>query len=309
MAGAMLARSRECMRRPHHLTKAATITEAVATLDARRVDSLLVDGENGVGMVTKTDLLNALVLEKWPQDAPVRSIANFSLITVRPDQYLFEALVAMTRHRVERVVVMEDDVPVGVVELTDALSHFSSRSHVVSLQVEQADDLASLSAASRLMPDLVRGLMAQGAKPRFVMGLLSALNGRIIGKTWDFLVDERYHGATCLMVMGSEGRGEQILKTDQDNGLILEENLAWPEREAVCVPSAMRFSNWAIRPVRATSWCPTRNGWRGDAMARAYRYLGTALRCGLADESGHPARCPGHGGQSGVAGALARVSL
>ncbi|MDR5860786.1 cyclic nucleotide-binding/CBS domain-containing protein [Halomonas eurihalina] len=231
MAGAMLARTRECMRRPHLLARTATITEAVATLDAQHVDSLLVEGESGAGMVTKTDLLNALVLEKWPQNAPVRSIANFALVTARPDQYLFEALVAMTRHRVERIVVMEDATPVGVVELTDALSHFSSRSHVVSLRVEQADDLASLSEASRLMPDLVRGLMAQGAKPRFVMGLLAALNGRIIGKTWDLLVDERYHGASCLMVMGSEGRGEQVLKTDQDNGLILEDDLAWPERE------------------------------------------------------------------------------
>ncbi|MDT8894945.1 putative nucleotidyltransferase substrate binding domain-containing protein [Halomonas sp. I1] len=232
MAGTMLARARECMRPPFRLARTATITEAVTTLEARRVDSLLVDGDSGPGMVTKTDLLNALVLEKWPPDAPVRSIAHFALVTVRPDQYLFEALVAMTHHRIERVVVMEDVTPVGVVELVDALSHFSSRSHGVSLQVEQADDLASLSVASRLMPDLVRGLMAQGVKPRFVMGLLAALNGRLIGKTWDFIVDERYHGASCLMVMGSEGRGEQILKTDQDNGLILSDDLVWPQREA-----------------------------------------------------------------------------
>lgn len=54
--------------------------------------------------------------------------------------------------------------------------------------------------------------MAQGVKLRFAMDLLAALNGRIISKAWEFTIDERYHEQSCMMVMGSEGRGEQILK-------------------------------------------------------------------------------------------------
>ena len=71
--------------------------------------------------------------------------------------------------------------------------------------------------------------MAQGVKLRFAMDLLAALNGRIISKAWEFTIDERYHEQSCMMVMGSEGRGEQILKTDQDNGLILADETRWPE--------------------------------------------------------------------------------
>jgi CBS domain-containing protein len=199
---------------------------------------LLIAAYNGIAatvVLTKTDLLNALVVDGLPQQSPVGDIARYRLITVTPGQYLFEALVMMTRHKVSRVVVLDGQAPVGVVELTDVLSYFSSRSYVVSLQIEQADDLHSLAAASRRTPELVNALMAQGVKLRFAMELLAALNGRIIHKAWQLCVAPRYHNDSCLIVMGSEGRGEQILKTDQDNGLILDDALEWPE-----VGSAMR---------------------------------------------------------------------
>ncbi|GEK74255.1 MULTISPECIES: putative nucleotidyltransferase substrate binding domain-containing protein [Halomonas] len=229
MAGFMLARAQDCMRPPRCLGGETTIAEAVRLLHDEAVDSLLVQGEAGPGMVTKTDLLDALVLEGLGQETPLSSLAGEELITARPDQYLFEVLVLMTRRRIERVVIVEDEAPVGVVELTDVLSYFSSRSHVVSLQVEQAGDLKQLASASRRTAELAGALMAQGVKLRFAMGLLAALNGRIIHKAWDFSMPESLRRDSCLMVMGSEGRGEQMLKTDQDNGLILDDDLAWPD--------------------------------------------------------------------------------
>lgn len=229
MAGFMLAQVSACMREPQRIDAAADIASAVGQLNQSHADSLLVEREGAWGMLTKTDLLNALVVDGRAQHSPVGGIARYRLVTVAPGQYLFEALVSMTRHKVSRVVVLDGAAPVGVVELTDVLSYFSSRSYVVSLQIEQASDLHTLAAASRRTPELVNALMAQGVKLRFAMELLAALNGRIIHKAWQLCVSPRYHGDSCLMVMGSEGRGEQILKTDQDNGLILDDALDWPE--------------------------------------------------------------------------------
>ena len=268
MAGFMLATVDECMREPLVVPATTTIAEAVATINERHADSLLVARDDGHGMVTKTDLLNALVVDERGRDCPLEGLGHAELITVAPGQYLFEALVIMTRHKVERVVVMQGEVPAGVVELTDVLSYFSSRSYVVSLQVEQAESLEALAAASRRTPELVRALMAQGVKLRFAMGLLAALNGRIINKAWGFLVDERYHGDSCLMVMGSEGRGEQILKTDQDNGLILADDLDWPD----CAEQMQRLTETLIElgyppcpgniMVSNPEWVGTVSQWR-----------------------------------------------
>ncbi|HCO64291.1 MAG TPA: cyclic nucleotide-binding protein, partial [Alcanivorax sp.] len=97
------------------------------------------------------------------------ALASFELVTVPPDQFLFAALVSMTRHEVQRVVVMDGRRPVGVVELTDVLSFFSSRSYVVGLEVEKADNLEALAMASARLPELIQALMAQGVKMRFAM--------------------------------------------------------------------------------------------------------------------------------------------
>jgi CBS domain-containing protein len=229
MAGFMLAQVSACMRAPQRTRADADIASAVTQLNTSHADSLLVERESAWGMLTKTDLLNALVVDGLPQQSPVGEIARYRLITVAPGQYLFEALILMTRHQVSRVVVLDEQMPVGVVELTDVLSYFSSRSYVVSLQIEQASGVTELAAASRRTPELVSALMAQGVKLRFAMELLAALNGRIIHKAWQLCVEERYRNGSCLMVMGSEGRGEQILKTDQDNGLILDDALDWPD--------------------------------------------------------------------------------
>ena len=228
MTGFMLAQASDCMREPISVAPEATLADAVRCLHDGHADSLLVSGDQGPGMVTKTDLLNALVLKGLDQQVPVGEVANYDLVSVSPAQYLFEALVSMTRHRVSRVVVLEGDRAIGVVELTDVLDYFSSRSHAIALQVEQADSLETLAAASHRQEELVRTLMRQGTKLRFAMELLAALNGRIMNKAWHFVVGEELNRNACLMVMGSEGRGEQILKTDQDNGLIIEDGLEWP---------------------------------------------------------------------------------
>ncbi|EPC02985.1 cyclic nucleotide-binding protein [Litchfieldella anticariensis FP35 = DSM 16096] len=283
MAGFMLAKISECMREPLLVDEATSIAEAVNTLNDSHADSLLVGSGDRFGMVTKTDLLNALVVEGLEQASRVVGIAHFELVTANPDQYLFEALVRMTRHKVARVVVVEQGKPVGVVELTDVLSYFSSRSYVVSLQVEQADSLDELVRASARTPELVQALMAQGVKLRFAMGLLAALNGRIMAKAFGFIVEPRHLEHSCLMVMGSEGRGEQILKTDQDNGLILADDADWPD----CQERMQRVTETLIRlgyprcpgniMVSNPAWVGSESEWRGKIARWASSRDGDSL--------------------------------
>ncbi len=243
MAGFMLAKVHQCMRQPLILDSAGTIAQAVAALNEHNADSLLMERDGHVGVITKTDLLRGLVNDGLTPESRALALASFELVTVPPDQFLFAALVSMTRHEVQRVVVMDGRRPVGVVELTDVLSFFSSRSYVVGLEVEKADNLEALALASARLPELIQALMAQGVKMRFAMDLLAALNGRIISKAFQFVVPEHHQEHGCLLVLGSEGRGEQILKTDQDNALIVDDPERWPERDA----HMQRFTETLLR--------------------------------------------------------------
>ncbi|TDX28116.1 CBS domain-containing protein [Modicisalibacter xianhensis] len=283
MAGFMLARVAECMRAPCLANEATTVAEAVAMLNDQHADSLLVQAVGQVGIVTKTDLLNALILQGHERGSLVLGIAHFTLVTARPDDYLFQALVSMTRHDVARVVVMEDGQAIGVVELTDVLSYFSSRSYVVSLEVEQADDLVALARASARLPELVRALMSQGVKLNFAMDLLAALNGRIISKAFQFLIPSQQQSQGCFVVMGSEGRGEQILKTDQDNALILQDGVDWP----TCGDDMQRLTETLFMlgyppcpgniMVSNPEWVNSESGWRRTISRWASRRDGDSL--------------------------------
>src|SRR5690554_7766611 len=62
------------------------------------------------------------------------------------------------------------------------------------------------------------------------MELVTTLNRRLMSRAFDLIFPERLRQSVCILVLGSEGRGEQILKTDQDNAVIL---LHAHEREAV----------------------------------------------------------------------------
>ncbi len=230
MAEFMLAKiSDGLVREPLIVAEGTSLHETTRLMREGKADCVLAQRRGRYGMVTGTDLLDAVVLQGMPLDSDVADIASYRLITADPDDYLFNALILMTQHQIERVVVMGDDHRlVGLVELTDVLSHFSSHSHVIGLRVERANTLEELREAALGLTDLIRALISTGVKIRFTMKLLAAMNGRIIAKLFDLLIPQDMRPHVCLIVMGSEGRGEQIMKTDQDNALLVRNGLEWP---------------------------------------------------------------------------------
>lgn len=240
MSSFMLAKvGSSVLREAVILQSGTTILEATRTMREQHSDCLLVQKGSQYGMVTRTDLLEGVVLQDMGLESDICDLASYDLLTVQTDDFLFNALVLMTRHKIQRIVVFDHKQLAGLVELTDVLSFFSSQSHVIGLQIERAGNLDELARAAKGTTELINGLVAQGVKVRFAMDLLAALNGRIIAKAYEQLVPEEIRKKTCLLVMGSEGRGEQVLKTDQDNALIIADDLEWDE----CSKVMEKFTN------------------------------------------------------------------
>ncbi|BBB28665.1 DUF294 nucleotidyltransferase-like domain-containing protein [Neptunomonas japonica] len=234
MAEFMLAQVGEgVMRAPLIVDEASTIKATTVMMREKKVDCVLVKKGTRYGMVTGTDLLNAVVLNECSIDTAVAEIATYRLISVHPNDYLFNALIIMTQQQIERVVVMRENELMGIVDLTDVLSFFSSHSHVIGLRIERAKTLEDLHTAAHGLNDLIKSLVSQGVKARFAMDLLAAMNGRIMAKLFDLMVPADMQPHVCLIVMGSEGRGEQVMKTDQDNAIIYRDGLAWKDMQEV----------------------------------------------------------------------------
>jgi CBS domain-containing protein len=162
---------------------------------------------------------------------PVRELANFSLVSVRPSDQLGDALAVMIRERVHRVVVADVDSEgivdgeriVGILEALDLFSFMSNHSYLISIQISKSDDIAGLVQAAEHINRLVALLHQGGTKVSLIATLVQELSARLFERTWQLIAPPDLVANSCLFVMGSEGRGEQLLKTDQDNGLILRD--------------------------------------------------------------------------------------
>lgn len=232
MAEFMLAKvSDGLVRDPLVINEGTSIKDATLMMRREKADCILVKRGSRFGMVTGTDLLDAVIVNGLSLDGDLAEIASYRLITVKPDDYLFNALIIMTQQHIERVVVMRGTEMTGIVELTDVLSYFSSHSHVIGLRIERAQTIEDLKEAEKGLEDLIRALVSNGVKTRFVMDLLAAMNGRIIAKLFNIIIPSDMQPHVCLLVMGSEGRGEQIMKTDQDNAIVYRDGLVWPEMQ------------------------------------------------------------------------------
>lgn len=231
------------IRKPFFVDGGTDIVSLCAQLSERSLTNALVrdtgpDGQARVGMFTTTDLRDALLQPVPPAQLAVREVARFDLITVTPDTELFEALLIMIRHRVHRVLVRDGESILGVLSQLDLMSFISNHSHLIALQVEQAGSVEELQTAARQIDGLVKLLHQGGVKIEVIATLVSELNTQIFARLWQLIAPPDLVTHSCLLVMGSEGRGEQILKTDQDNALILAEGYEHPGLEAV----AQRFN-------------------------------------------------------------------
>ncbi|MCU0975827.1 MAG: DUF294 nucleotidyltransferase-like domain-containing protein [Steroidobacteraceae bacterium] len=203
-----------------------TVVEATRRMRERSVDCVFVETAGGLGICTRTDLLDAIALDGRPLDGAVGEFARRPVVDCDADAPLFEALVAMTRRRIERVAVTRHAQLVGTLGLAEVLSHYSSHSHIVGLRVARATTREELAEAVAGLLPLVRTLQATGAKMRHLGEIVSALNGRILTRLYELTFPAELRARCCLLVLGSEGRSEQILRTDQDNALILGEGIA-----------------------------------------------------------------------------------
>ncbi len=264
-----------CMRTAVVLRPEDTIREAVEMLRSTRSDCVLASRGDDYGMLTRTNMLEAIALGGHSLDDAAAEVATWKLITIEEGEFLFDALIRMIRHGIERLVVLREGHPIGLVEMSDILGFLSSHSHVIALRVEGAESFEQLQRACGGVVDLARSLFAQRVSVRFIMDLLAEIHRRIIARNFELLVPEDVRQASCLLILGSEGRGEQVMRTDQSNALVMEPGLEWPDKQQVLEEFNRRTQLLGYPPsprkmvVSNPSWTLDQDGWQKQLSAWA----------------------------------------
>ena len=228
MAPFMMAKVGEAFLHPPVIVPAAMPMQAAALrMHSEKATSLLVRrGDDTLGIVTDADLAKAALVHALPFDAPIEQVASFPAVTIDHDAFLFRAQLLMTQHGVRHMPVLRDGTVVGVLELINLVGHMSSRSYLVMAEIERAAGIEELGRAAAAIGPLLEALHDTGMKVQAVAEMVSDLNRSILRRLFGFLAPPDLVASACLIVMGSEGRGEQLARTDQDNALIVADGAA-----------------------------------------------------------------------------------
>lgn len=216
------------------LTAEDSVFDAVAQMKRAKTSSILVRHHEQVGIFTTNDVREVVLNDLSPRQTKLGQVANFRLIAVQTEDFLFNALLLMTKHNIHRLLVKNGDTLIGMLEQLDLLSFFSNHSHLIAVQIEQAETIPALAQVSENLNRLIQVLHTNGVKVSFIAQLMQELNGQLFAKLWQCIAPPEVVTNSCLIVMGSEGRGEQILKTDQDNALIIRDGFSYDEWPALC---------------------------------------------------------------------------
>jgi len=202
-----------------------SIQNALKRQKESKASVIIVKSGSRYGIITDTDLREKVLLGGANVEDNVHKIASYDLITIDKNDFLFNALLLMTQKGIKRVVVRDKEEIVGVLEQLDLLSYFASHSHLIAVQIDKAQTFEDLKVLGSDFKNLIVSLKTKGVKVRYITKLLSSLNDKIYKKLFDMCVKPELQKDCALIVMGSEGRQEQIIKSDQDNALIIRDGV------------------------------------------------------------------------------------
>ncbi|MDK2061017.1 DUF294 nucleotidyltransferase-like domain-containing protein [Aliarcobacter butzleri] len=182
--------------------------------------------DGGYGIITDSLLKVKVLLQGRDLTIPVRDIAIFPLLTIQKDDYLFEALTILIKRNIKRIGVTNNNGEmIGILEQIDILSHFANHTYVIESKIKNANKVEDLKIASNEFLNIIKSLQAKGVKIYHISNLIGQLNTKVYQKLYSLVLPEELQKNACLIVMGSEGRNEQIIKTDQDNALVIKNNI------------------------------------------------------------------------------------
>ena len=233
MANIMIAKVKDAqIHKAIVLDTNKTIFEAVKTIKKEKIPTLLLKDENGeMYVVTDSDFREKVILNRMDFDDKVIKIASKGLVYINENDFLFNAQLTMAKHGLKRVIVKNDENEiVGILDQISLSSFFATNTFSVSNQIVKAETVEELKKASLSFIKIIKSLNAKGVKVEFISKLINQLNKKLLDKLYKLLAPKDLYEKSSLVVMGSEGRGEQILRTDQDNALIIDDDCEIDEK-------------------------------------------------------------------------------
>jgi len=218
-----------CHRPPISVVPSAPLRQALEIMDEKRVGSILVIDSDGrlVGILTRYDLLKRVVLAQIDLNTPISEVMTSNLKTLAADDTVEAAANLMMHESIRHIPILENNQVIGLVSERDLFTFQRFSMGNISSEILAAQSLDGLVVASLHIRQYARNLLSQGVTGQRLTGLVSYLNDLITDQLIKitapkFNIDLNQF---CWLALGSEGREEQTIATDQDNALIVPDDV------------------------------------------------------------------------------------
>jgi CBS domain-containing protein len=199
----------------------ATVGDAARLMVAERVSSVLVRGEPP-GIVTDRDFRIRVLAQGLGPETLVTRILSRPMKSVASSMPVHEAWTVLLEANVHHLPVMRDGEVLGVITDTDLLKHTSQGPVAVLRLVDKLPGRDALPGYSRKVTEMVAALLAGGLNPVVIAGFVAQLNDALMRRILHWAEQDLGEPPApyAWLALGSEGRQEQTLLTDQDNALV-----------------------------------------------------------------------------------------
>ena len=200
------------------------IGDALRTMNTERVGSIVITDADRkpLGLFTLHDLLGRVATSGVSLDLPIETVMTRRPLSLPPQAPAHEAAALMARMGFGHVCVVENERLLGMVSERDLFS--LQRVGLVQLtrSIAHAPDVATLVRLGKDIHRVVDQMLVQGASVAQLMQIITLFNDHITRRVIGLCLAEDGSPSVSFtwLSFGSEGRQEQTLKTDQDNGIL-----------------------------------------------------------------------------------------
>ncbi|HEX7454577.1 MAG TPA: DUF294 nucleotidyltransferase-like domain-containing protein [Gallionella sp.] len=203
-----------------------SVREALTRMHEERIGSMIAVDDAGrpVGILTLPDVLERIALPQIDLEQPVICIMTTHLTSLPPHALAYEAALTMAKQGFRHVLVVENERLVGLVSEKDLFALQRVGLRQIGQAIRHAGSLEGLQQSAKDIRSMAHNMMAQGVAAEQLTQFISTFNDLLTARVIELEYAASNLGAMadhlCWMALGSEGRFEQTLSTDQDNALI-----------------------------------------------------------------------------------------
>lgn len=207
----------------------ATVREVTDLMMAHKTGSVIIvepESRRPIGIFTLRDLLVRVVGQGLDLDTMIVSVMTDSdLLILHWRATAYQAEMIMSRHGIHHVIVVDATGKLaGVVSQDTILDLQRGGMKAISNTIRNARDMAGLVAAAADIRRVAKQMVSEGSGAEALTQTISTLNDHLTVRVLELTQREFALPRIewCWLAFGSEGRYEQTLSTDQDNGIILK---------------------------------------------------------------------------------------